>query len=433
MEELEDHSNFWDVGKLGSEDGLPLVRSDSVGSIQSISSAGSTSSSRAKTWVCEYEGCSKAFTRPSQLTEHQETVHQGLKPFTCTECGRQFTRKTHLERHMFTHTAEKPFHCSHCGKGVTTRQQLRRHEITHTRSFVCPHEGCGESFYKHPQLRSHVLAVHLQKLNCEFCGKKFQRPYRLKNHIAKHHNPDTVYKYQCSHGSCVEAFKTWTALQQHVKEAHPKLQCPTCGKACVGEQGLQMHMRVHSSMTVIKNWKCESCPDLYFAKKADLVSHCLEHHKDLVSTLLNDNGREPAEPSATASSNNIPLESGARPSRLRSSSTKHDPESELESIQTEVKLRKYFDSGKSSVSLLLNSAGRKLKCPYLGCYRSFKTEEKYEMHIQKHKIHQLKLKILQEKDQATSVASEENELESNMERKNGNSQDLESLSAAANR
>ena len=254
---------------------VPLTRSESVESMGSISSVDSSSSSRVKKWFCEYEGCSKAFSRPSQLTEHQEVVHQGIKPFQCTVCARQFSRKTHLERHMFSHSEDKPFKCSYCGKGVTTKQQLRRHEITHTRSFVCPHEGCEESFYKHPQLRAHILAFHLQKLNCEICGKRFQRPYRLKNHIAKHHNPDVVQKYQCSQGSCIEAFKTWSALQQHMKETHPKLQCPECGKACVGEQGLQMHMKIHSN-AVIKNWKCETCNDLYFAKKIDLMAHYMD-------------------------------------------------------------------------------------------------------------------------------------------------------------
>ncbi|SCU97551.1 LAME_0F20054g1_1 [Lachancea meyersii CBS 8951] len=351
-----------------------------------------SSSSRAKTWICEYEGCNKAFSRPSQLTQHQETVHRGIKAFKCPQCDRSFARKSHLERHLVSHSEEKPFSCSVCNKGFTTRQQLRRHEITHTKSFQCPYENCSESFYKHPQLRSHILSVHLQKLTCEHCGKKFQRPYRLRAHIDKHHNPDSVYKYQCTHSSCFEAFKTWTALQQHIKEHHPKLSCPICSKACVGESGLAMHMKIHDTSTVIKNWKCERCPDLFFAKKADLISHYMEHHEELVSEVL-----EKEKMCQKFKPSELPTTDSTKSKRSRKSAT-HVHNNELESIQTEVTLRKYLETGKSSVSLLHNSAGRKLKCHYPKCYRTFKTQERYDLHVQKHKIHELKLKILQERE-----------------------------------
>ncbi|SCU80665.1 LAFA_0C00496g1_1 [Lachancea sp. 'fantastica'] len=349
----------------------------------------SSSTSRPKTWICEYEGCNKAFSRPSQLTEHQESVHRGIKPFQCPQCDQHFSRKSHLERHLFSHSQEKPFRCSVCNKGVTTKQQLRRHEITHTRSFHCPYENCSESFYKHPQLRSHILSAHLQKLTCEHCGKKFQRPYRLKAHLDKHHNPDSVFKYQCTHNACLEVFKTWTALQQHIKEQHPKLSCPICSRACVGESGLAMHMKVHDTATVIKNWKCERCPDLFFAKKTDLMSHYMDFHKELVSDLL---ANEEMCNKIHDTAHQAPV---ATKSKRRSKLGAHTQESELESIQTEVTLRKYLETGKSTVSLLHHSAGRKLQCSFPKCYRTFKTQERYDRHIQKHKIHELKLKILQ--------------------------------------
>lgn len=355
-------------------------------------------SKRVKNYYCEYEGCYKSFTRPSVLTEHQEIVHHGIKPFLCDVCERAFTKKSHLERHLYTHSEEKPFSCSHCGKGVTTRQQLRRHEITHTKAFKCTFEGCSEAFYKHPQLRSHILSVHEQKLTCQKCGKKFQRLYRLNNHIAKHHNPDIEYKYQCVFPSCVHAFKTWSTLQQHIKTEHPKIPCKVCGKQCVGEIGIQMHANIHDDTLVTKNWKCDRCEGSSFAKKADLVTHYMDVHND--STL--DDIIKPIAKVEDVTSSEV-LRGDEQSMNISRRTRRRLGINMLNSIDTEVKLRKYIDSGKSTVNLLLNSSGRRIFCSYLGCSRSFKTQEKYDAHKSKHKVHDLKMKIMEEKDSKPEV------------------------------
>ncbi|KAI0456927.1 hypothetical protein F5B21DRAFT_118967 [Xylaria acuta] len=49
----------------------------------------------------------------------------------CTYCGRSFTRKEHLERHLPTHTHVKPHRCEHCGLGFSRRDLLSRHLSTY--------------------------------------------------------------------------------------------------------------------------------------------------------------------------------------------------------------------------------------------------------------------------------------------------------------
>lgn len=367
-----------------------LSRSNTSESLNSLSSVTSSTAStaRVKNYFCDYDGCSKAFTRPSLLTEHQEIVHQGKKPYKCDQCDRSFSKKSHLERHAYVHSKDKPLHCLVCGKGFTTGQQLRRHEITHTKSFRCPYDGCLESFYKHPQLRSHVLAVHERKLNCSICNKEFQRPYRLQNHMAKHHNPDVENPYQCSFASCAKSFRTWSQLQAHVKNDHPKLRCPICDKPCVGESGLRMHLEVHDENLVTRNWKCAICDNLFFARKSAMLDHYAKEHVEEHAKLrqdqaffTQDNDERDADPAMERDERQI----------------KRRKVNDMGMLRSEAKLEKYFADGKGGLDLILNTVGRKLKCPYDKCYRTFKTEEKYQRHMDKHKIHQLKLKVLEEK------------------------------------
>ncbi|EDO19249.1 hypothetical protein Kpol_1050p109 [Vanderwaltozyma polyspora DSM 70294] len=361
----------------------PLQRTNTGGGGGGSSgSVTSSTASRSKRFFCDYDGCDKAFSRPVLLTDHQQSVHLRIKPFKCDQCDSAFSKKSHLERHLFSHSSEKPFTCAVCNKGLTTRQQLKRHEITHTKSFVCPHDGCSESFYKHPQLRSHILAVHLQKLRCQHCSKDFQRPYRLRLHIAKHHNPDVENPYQCTFGGCSLSFKTWTALQTHTKNDHPKLKCAICDKPCVGEAGLQMHMEVHNEFLVAKNWKCSKCdPPISFVKKNELITHYLEIHKEELPPGLVESASEPTSKVAESPANEILTRAKRR--KLNNASA----------VLNEEKLEEYLESGNSGLSLLLNTVGRRLKCKYLGCSRTFKTEERYDKHIHRHKIHELKLKI----------------------------------------
>ena len=110
--------------------------------------------------------CGKEFTWRSELDRHLLS-HSGKKPFVCTApgCGKAFSQRSNLTKHQLTHTGEKPFVCKvpGCGKAFTDRSNLNKHMRFHTgkKRFVCPVPGCGKAFAQGNDLKRHLRSsVH---------------------------------------------------------------------------------------------------------------------------------------------------------------------------------------------------------------------------------------------------------------------------------
>ncbi len=82
-----------------------------------------------KSFTCTQ--CGKSFTRKTSLDHHMR-IHSEEKPYTCDQCGRSFTHSANLKDHMNIHTREKPYKCSHCDKRFSWSGYLKTHERIHT-------------------------------------------------------------------------------------------------------------------------------------------------------------------------------------------------------------------------------------------------------------------------------------------------------------
>mmetsp|Transcript_9575 Transcript_9575/g.13378 ORF Transcript_9575/g.13378 Transcript_9575/m.13378 type:complete len:681 (-) Transcript_9575:653-2695(-) len=105
---IESHnSNSIPVKRL-MEGGYPLQSSSSVYSTGSASSMGSSKRGKSKCrYVCGY--CEKIFHKKGNWQAHLRT-HTKEKPFACSACGRQFTQKSNMKRHMLKiHKIPKDF------------------------------------------------------------------------------------------------------------------------------------------------------------------------------------------------------------------------------------------------------------------------------------------------------------------------------------
>ena len=134
--------------------------------------------------ICTY--CNKALLSQISLEEHLRT-HNGLKPFTCSQCEKSFIRSCHLERHQIIHTREK-FGCLLCDKTCSWSRQLKRHQRIHTGEKLFSCSRCDTTFSCSGHLKRHLKRIHTGKksFNCFLCNKTFLTSNNLIVHKRSH-------------------------------------------------------------------------------------------------------------------------------------------------------------------------------------------------------------------------------------------------------
>lgn len=77
---------------------------------------------RSTRYKCDL--CEKSFLLKSQRTAHRKGH---ILRQQCAECGKWFTDKSGLNRHIRTHTKEKPYKCVNCDLSFSQSSSLKRH------------------------------------------------------------------------------------------------------------------------------------------------------------------------------------------------------------------------------------------------------------------------------------------------------------------
>ncbi|XP_073536933.1 uncharacterized protein [Phyllobates terribilis] len=202
--------------------------------------------------------------------EH-DTAHIEEKPFLCSECGKCFNQKTHLDVHLITHTVEKPFSCSECGKCFTMKHHLVAHQIVHTREKPFSCSECGKCFTTKPHLVRHqIIHTGEKPFSCSECGKCFNRKTHLDVHLKTH----TVEKpFSCSEcGKCF-TMKHHLVAHQIIHTGEKPFSCSECGKCFTDKSTLVTHQRIHTGE---KPFSCSECGK-HYSEKSALVKHCRIH------------------------------------------------------------------------------------------------------------------------------------------------------------
>jgi len=208
--------------------------------------------------------CGKVFKNSSRMKTHRK-IHAGLRPFQCQECGKAFTERPSLRKHIrIKHPKpdeEIIFSCKVCEKIYTSKQGLVNHELSHSKEnpYLC--NSCGREFYNLSILRKHELTHNPENpFPCDVCGKHFKLQVYLNKHM-KLHTEEKVNSDERPHScdECGNTYKNKGDLTIHKRKhtGDKPYSCELCQKTFYSSSQLSRHKRRPGHLKMIKTPKID--------------------------------------------------------------------------------------------------------------------------------------------------------------------------------
>ncbi|KAK5642149.1 hypothetical protein RI129_008316 [Pyrocoelia pectoralis] len=226
------------------------------------------------------------------------TTKKKMEKTTCGGCNMTFSHPLYYRTHCsifhdvrYSLTIRK-YHCKVCGVAVLGKENIMKHAAElHNGQGAYQCQFCKKFFLRLNYLEMHrtygcSANPHRSRPLCDFCGRKFCQPQKLKVHIKRMHSDlsEVLKEFQCK--SCLKLLGSRAALQRHMKEVHNKqlngaCACSRCGKLFQNKSNLKIHMLTHSG---IKPFRCTegSCNAAFTTKQ------CLQFHYKKVHGFTDD-------------------------------------------------------------------------------------------------------------------------------------------------
>ncbi|XP_070556719.1 zinc finger protein PLAG1-like [Ptychodera flava] len=269
----------------------PLFTKEIKENLNGAETNSTTSNGSSDPWKCS--NCNHVFSTFALLEEHvcesKPTKKRGRRP----KRGKNSALLQRMEKKKETKlkktkgkvsrmiTERKTYCCEFCGKVFLNPEKLKTHSYNHTgeRPFQCAHTDCKKAFVSKYKLMRH-MATHspLKVHTCTYCDKKFHRKDHLKNHLHTH-DPNKV-SFNCK--ECGKVYNTKPGFRKHIAlhaAAAGDLTCKICNKDFESTDILLEHIKVHSGKSngvKEKKHKCEHCERRFYTRK-DVRRHLVVH------------------------------------------------------------------------------------------------------------------------------------------------------------
>lgn len=229
--------------------------------------------------------CGKGFHEPSHVTQHQKSTHN-----VCPVCKARFSAQTELKLHLKSHEVggtlqpgENPLTCSDCGKTYRDKWHLEQHMASHTGDTYSTCPVCDKGFRSRSYLPQHMELVHPI---CPFCKTRFMDKAFLKEHMKTHAEAEGLDSseegpFSCS--ECKRTFKNNSRMQRHmlVHTQERIHKCPACEKDFKYKDCLTKHLVFCRKTTEgdlrARPHKCPDCEER-FSRKPFLILHLKTIH-----------------------------------------------------------------------------------------------------------------------------------------------------------
>lgn len=245
----------------------------------------------------------KSDSNPTQINKKAKrkvvNEFQGFQ-IKCEKCRNVFNGNDELEYHSINYHTKgiiRMFSCYLCGTVISSKYQLGQHmNSLHVgvKRFTCAYSMCSIAFAQHPN------AIHARKktaLKCPRCGEKFYRKHNLTKHLTNKHEKDMRY---CCY-LCKKFLTTRSSLRMHMNAIHiglipPNCHCATCMKEC--SIRINQHKRTYDIHTTRIAFKCPKCSETFFHTRS-VSSHLMEKHHERNSIHPLDTNEMPHLPVAS--------------------------------------------------------------------------------------------------------------------------------------